>query len=368
MQPQSPPQCFHSPHPTLHTLCSFLLRISPQIYLGPDFQGAASICHEHWTWVCLKAGSLSIWGQVHRNRKTNCPTHKWLSPTTTSLDAATTETTCPPIKNNPISDSVSQVSTRQLRPALPNEFDRDRSKGVTFLRSCQTYIVLCPESFSDDQVKIIWALSYMKSGWAAKWAACIFKWEEENAGDSRLLDWDNFKSEFHKEFCPASSEATAINKLESTTYYQTTWSVDNYLDKFLDLVVESGYTDPMVLVVKFRRGLDPQIQNAMATMANGQLSDTAPTAWYKAARNVDQNRASNETFQSTHCTPAPNSLCPLAVPVLALRPPSVQAQAWPTPDHPIPMEVDGNWRRALVPPSCYCCGKPSDKNGAILNR
>ena len=22
------------------------------------------------------------------------------------------------------------------------------------------------------------------------------------------------------------------------------------------------------------------------------------------------------------------------------------------------MEVDGNWRRALVPPSCYCCGKP----------
>ena len=45
--------------------------------------------------------------------------------------------------------------------------------------------------------------------------------------------------------------------------------MDNYLDKFLYLVVESGYTDPKVLVVKFRRGLDPQIQNAMATMANG---------------------------------------------------------------------------------------------------
>ena len=109
----------------------------------------------------------------------------------------------------------------------------------------------------------------MKSGQAAKWVAHIFKWEEENAGDSRFLDWDEFKLEFCKEFCPANSEATAINKLESTTYYQRTRSVDDYLDEFLDLVAESGYTDPKVLVVKFRRGLDLQIQNAVATMANG---------------------------------------------------------------------------------------------------
>ena len=103
--------------------------------------------------------------------------------------------------------------------------------------------------------------------------------------------------------------------------------MDNYLDEFLDLVVESGYTDPKVLVVKFRRGLDLQIQNAVATMANGQPSDTAPTAWYEAARNVDQNRASNQAFQFAHCTPAPNSLHSLAAPLLALRPPSAQAQA-----------------------------------------
>ena len=114
-------------------------------------------------------------------------------------------------------------------------------------------------------------------------------------------------------------------------------------------------------MVKFRRGLDPQIQNAMATMENGCPSDTAPIAWYKAARNVDQNRASNEAFWSAHHTPAPSSLCPLAVPPLAPRPPLVQAQAQPTPDHPIPLEVDGNQRRALVPPSCYCCGKPGHK-------
>jgi Retrotransposon gag protein len=110
------------------------------------------------------------------------------------------------------------------------------------------------------------------------------------------LDWDNFKSEFCKEFCPANSDATAINKLESMAYYQRSRSVDDYLDKFLDLIVESGYMDPKTLVVKFRRGLDPHIWNSVAKMANGRPSDTVRTAWYEAVQNVDQNRASNKAF------------------------------------------------------------------------
>ena len=157
----------------------------------------------------------------------------------------------------------------------------------------------CLDSFSDDQIEIIWALLYMKSGRAAKWAAYIFTWEEENEGYARVLEWDNFKSEFHKEFCSANSNSTAINKLESITYYQRTWSVDDYLDEFLDLITESGYMDPKTLVVKF---LDLQIQNAVAKMTNRHPSDTTLTAWHEAARNIDQNRASNEAFWSTHHT------------------------------------------------------------------
>ena len=44
--------------------------------------------------------------------------------------------------------------------------------------------------------------------------------------------------------------------------------MDDYLDEFLDLIVESGYTDSKTLVIEFRRGLDLQIQNAVATMTN----------------------------------------------------------------------------------------------------
>ena len=36
----------------------------------------------------------------------------------------------------------------------------------------------------------------MKSGRAAKWAAHVFKWEEDNEGYTKFLDWDNFKLDY----------------------------------------------------------------------------------------------------------------------------------------------------------------------------
>ena len=73
----------------------------------------------------------------------------------------------------------------------------------------------------------------------------------------------------------------AINRLESTGYYQKSRSVDDYLDEFVELVAEAGYTDPKTTIVKFRKGLDPQIQNTIATMAYGCPSDTSPEDWYE---------------------------------------------------------------------------------------
>ena len=91
----------------------------------------------------------------------------------------------------------------------------------------------------------------MKSGRAAKWAEQVFHWEEINSGYSKFLDWDEFRNEFKKDFCPAHSDVTAINKLESTTYYQKSRSIDDYLDEFVELIAEAGYTDPKIIVVKF---------------------------------------------------------------------------------------------------------------------
>ena len=131
----------------------------------------------------------------------------------------------------------------------------------------------------------------MKSGRAQKWTARIFRWEQqpENSGANKFFDWEDFHNEFRKEFTPAHSDALAINRLESATYYQKNRPLDDYIDEFQDLVTESGYSDPKTIVVKFQRGLNLQIQNAVATMSSGRPSDANPDKWYNMARTVDQN-------------------------------------------------------------------------------
>jgi hypothetical protein len=64
-----------------------------------------------------------------------------------------------------------------LKPSAPSEFDSDHTKGKAFLTSCRTYVHLCPEAFKDDTVKIIWAMSYMKSGQAGHWATREFEYK-----------------------------------------------------------------------------------------------------------------------------------------------------------------------------------------------
>ena len=81
-----------------------------------------------------------------------------------------------------------------------------------------------------------------------------------------FLDWLDFKDKFHKDFLPLNSEATAINTLETMSYFQGKRTVDDYLDQFRDLVYDSGYTNPKTIVVKFHRGLDQWISTALTSI------------------------------------------------------------------------------------------------------
>jgi Retrotransposon gag protein len=113
----------------------------------------------------------------------------------------------------------------------------------------------------------------MKTGKAEKWAARVFYWEKENLESYRFVDWEDFCQEFKEEFCPTHTDIAAITCLESTSYFQNKHFIDEYLDKFLDLVFEAGYTDNRTIVVKFHRGLDPCIQDAVTTMTSRHPSD-----------------------------------------------------------------------------------------------
>jgi hypothetical protein len=206
-------------------------------------------------------------------------------------------------------------------------------------------------------------MSYMKSGRAQKWTARIFCWEQqpENSDSTRFLDWEDFRDEFKMEFTPPHEDSLAINRLESLAYFQKGQSLDDYIDEFQDLITDSGYTDPKTIVVKFRRGLSAQIQNAVATMASGRPSDTNPDEWYSMAQTVDQNRATNEAFQSAYCGPTPTSRSMASAFTVHPTPPAMpqrHAHAIPTTGNPVPMDVDALRKKAALPPGCYRCGKP----------
>jgi len=130
-----------------------------------------------------------------------------------------------------------------LKPSFPPDFSGDQAARKAFLTSCQTYICLCPEAFEDDLTKVIWAMSYMKTGRANRWATREFE-QEAKAGQLRFIDWLDFEEEFRKDFMPLDSESAAINVLEMTAYFQGKRTVDDYLDQFRDLIYDSGYTDP----------------------------------------------------------------------------------------------------------------------------
>ena len=87
--------------------------------------------------------------------------------------------------------------------------------------------------------------------------------------------------------------------------------MDDYLDEFRDLITDAGYTDSKTIVVKFWRGLDSEIQDAIATMPYGRPSDTSLNSWYEAAQNIDQNQAANRAF---------NSACQLSTPDINVLP------------------------------------------------
>jgi hypothetical protein len=79
--------------------------------------------------------------------------------------------------------------TWKTRPKVspPPEFSGDCSGGWAFLNSCGLYLHLCSNQFQSDKERILWAISFFKTGCTAKWADKIFA-KEKHDGAFPFLD------------------------------------------------------------------------------------------------------------------------------------------------------------------------------------
>jgi hypothetical protein len=101
----------------------------------------------------------------------------------------------------------------------------------------------------------------MRSSRAERWTTRIYHWKEQpgNVNSVHFFGWEDFCEEFKSHFTPAHADVDARICLESENYYQRDRPLDDYLNDFHDLVADSGYTDPCIVVLKFHRGLDPSV-------------------------------------------------------------------------------------------------------------
>jgi len=111
------------------------------------------------------------------------------------------------------------------------------------LNSCSLYIYLAPEQFHDKQEKILWALTFFKGGYAAKWSENVFR-QEADTGVFPIQTWGDFEQQFQIHFFSVNAEADVINALEGAFYHQGGQMVDDYLDNFQALVSDAEYMDP----------------------------------------------------------------------------------------------------------------------------
>jgi hypothetical protein len=70
------------------------------------------------------------------------------------------------------------------------------------------------------------------------------------------------------------------------------------VDEFKELIEQAGYDQELVVIVKFRRGLNKDIQDVIANIPMGRPSDDHPQAWYNTAIQADENQMANDLFHS----------------------------------------------------------------------
>jgi hypothetical protein len=249
-----------------------------------------------------------------------------------------------------------------LKPVAPSKFDSSHHKGQAFLNSCELYMNLTPQQFTNETSKVHWALSYMKAGKASLYADRVLRYEAKN-GVLRYLSWFAFREDFVKTFCPKSEAQRALTRLETAEYHQGCWTVDKYTDEFWDLIKLAGYTDGLAIIIKFCCGLSWEIQDQVATMPVGRPTDDKPEDWYEAAALCDENWITNAAFFSAKPVPtwhttlvfrAPQTFLAAAPQAAPMLPPPPPVPSFPA---PVPMDVDVVRWRTAHPQTCYQCGQ-----------
>jgi hypothetical protein len=121
-----------------------------------------------------------------------------------------TNVTPPPLASPPpVTTPLKVLHPSRVNPGTPSNFNGDRAQEHAFLMSCELYILLSQSDFIEDQVRIHWALSYLKGRCVVTFTERVIR-QEMQTGKICFTSWDKFREEFMVAFCPENKATTAL--------------------------------------------------------------------------------------------------------------------------------------------------------------
>jgi hypothetical protein len=93
----------------------------------------------------------------------------------------------------------------------------------------------------------------------------------------------DFIKEFALTFCLENEATMALMRLKSDHYFQGKRNIEAYIDEFKNLIYLSSYTNPITIVLKFRRGLNSMTQDRITESGIHRPSNMDFNGWFKAA-------------------------------------------------------------------------------------
>ena len=168
------------------------------------------------------------------------------------------------IATNPqasIPTQTSHNSIRNAKAANPEPFDGNRDKTEEFIRTIRIAVTMQADTFVNEKMKILYALSFMHGGTAQVWAA-----NETMAvinGTTQMQTLDIFLENVEQTFGDPDRAQTACAQLHELTMTPRT-TAEDYTARFEMLASQTGFNDAALEDI-YVRGLPNSILQKIFT-------------------------------------------------------------------------------------------------------
>ena len=197
----------------------------------------------------------------------------------------------------PVGNSRARIKTRD-----PEPYDgTDPSKLRAFLSQCRLTFRSRPHDFQHDQIKITYAVSWLK-GTALRWYEPTLDLPDEELPDHALY-WGAFEEALKATFGepdPVTSATTKLDNLHMKDHHH----IARYNVEFNEYAALTGYND-QALYTRYYKGLAPRLKDALvfsgkpATLADLRTRSQALDLRYWERKDEDRPKAFTSQTTST---------------------------------------------------------------------